>query len=195
ILCKFGIENRVWGVAGDNAKNNKRMMVDLESYSLAWLTGLNCHVMCMAHILNLVAQSIMSGFCKHKPTEADNADDDDFDFCIDFDKQLANPGDIDKTDNVHALLWTLQDDDKLLSKIDLPEIVPNSPEGLELICVGTVIWKVAKFAHEIWFLPWPRNFFKEQCEERELGQPHNSMTFPAIIVTQAELSFGIPRSH
>ncbi|KAG9081980.1 hypothetical protein FRC06_005300, partial [Ceratobasidium sp. 370] len=157
----------------------------------------------------------MSGFCKQKLTDADDEDDDDeFDFCIDFDEKLADPADIDETDAGDAPLWTLHDNEELLSEIDLPEIEPGLPEGLEVIRAGRVIWKVAKFAHKIQLSPRPCNFFKEQCEEREVEWPHNmqcdqlmcwnsteqmtqdaNRTFLAIIVTQAEPSFRIPCLH
>jgi hypothetical protein len=47
---------KVWGVVCDNASNNAAMMNRFASYDLKRLTGPDCRVHCMLHVLNLAAK-------------------------------------------------------------------------------------------------------------------------------------------
>ncbi|KDQ53331.1 hypothetical protein JAAARDRAFT_433173 [Jaapia argillacea MUCL 33604] len=52
-LRKYGIDNNILGIVCDNASNNGPMIMTL-STTLPNFRGATYHIMCFAHILNLV---------------------------------------------------------------------------------------------------------------------------------------------
>ncbi|KAG9123565.1 hypothetical protein FRC07_014725 [Ceratobasidium sp. 392] len=59
ILQKFKIEDRVWGLVGDDAANNVTMMTHISKYGLKWLTSNQARLHCLLHVFNLVAQNLV----------------------------------------------------------------------------------------------------------------------------------------
>ncbi|KAF8594965.1 hypothetical protein BDV93DRAFT_564874 [Ceratobasidium sp. AG-I] len=56
---------------------------------------------------------------------------------------------------------------------DLPAIVVDSPEDLELRWVANVLWKVAREACRLCYNPSAKRAFKEACEANGWATPHN----------------------
>ncbi|KAG9092633.1 hypothetical protein FRC07_011613, partial [Ceratobasidium sp. 392] len=87
ILRNFKIEDRVWGLVGDNAANNATMMTHISKYGLKRLTGNRAHLHCLLHVFNLVAQLDDDGDNPDNDgtapsgmlTDADDGELDDFD--------------------------------------------------------------------------------------------------------------------
>ncbi|KAG8778498.1 hypothetical protein FRC12_024947 [Ceratobasidium sp. 428] len=218
VLRKFEIEDRVWGVACDNAYNNGSMMIDLGALGLLRLDGPDARIMCLLHILNLAAQDALLPFRQERKrlTAAAKAqqfdeeeeeeqeveyDPDDED--IDLDNDGTGPSailDIDADD--------LEDEEEL-DGIDVPKIVPGSSDALEADCAYGVVIKLCIFGNKIRFSRPAKKIFKEECEKEDVGRPHNvrreqiirfnstgltledgDRTFPAILTTQKRL--GVP---
>ncbi|QRV78760.1 integrase core domain protein [Ceratobasidium sp. AG-Ba] len=219
VLRKFKIQDRVWGVVCDNASNNATMMQTMESFGLKRLTGPTSRVFCMLHVLNLSAQAIASVLRKKKPTgstsdEEDDDDSDEHNFCIDFDQEESDPQDVDEGDIENAPSWSLDDenDDELLSELELPDM--DEMDIAEAARVGSVLWKLAKFAHKIRYSSRAKMAFKAACKEHDPERPHNvrrdvrtrwnstcdmavdaDRTFVAILATQRDASLDVPRKH
>ncbi|QRW07691.1 DNA polymerase [Ceratobasidium sp. AG-Ba] len=176
VLRKFKIQDRVWGVVCDNASNNATMMQTMESFGLKRLTGPTSRVFCMLHVLNLSAQAIASVLRKKKPTgstsdEEDDDDSDEHNFCIDFDQEESDPQDVDEGDIENAPSWSLDDenDDELLSELELPDM--DEMDIAEAARVGSVLWKLAKFAHKIRYSSRAKMAFKAACKEHDPERP------------------------
>lgn len=76
VLQKFGIEHKILLVTCDNASNNDMMVSELEM-KLTHFSSVN-HTRCFAHILNLVAKSLLKQFdVKQDPGKNDNLDEDE----------------------------------------------------------------------------------------------------------------------
>ncbi|KAG9096664.1 hypothetical protein FS749_008000 [Ceratobasidium sp. UAMH 11750] len=145
VLCKFKIQDRVWGVVCNNDSNNAKMVDHLVQYGLKRLTGPKSRVFCLLHVLNLMAQAIMYGFRKSQPTTNSGKDDEDgYDLLLDIDNNLSDAE--DGNDNDHAPSWALGvDEEDLFIVVELPTVEPGSPEALESAQVGRVLFKVSIF--------------------------------------------------
>ncbi|QRV88431.1 alpha-glucosidase C [Ceratobasidium sp. AG-Ba] len=147
-------------------------------------------------------------------SDTDDADDEEHSLGINFEQEKCDPEDVDEGDLEHAPSWNLNEDDsdELLSEVELPEM--DDMDEMEADRVGSILWKLAKFAHKIRYSPRARMAFKAACKEHEVERPHNvrrdvqtrwnstcdmavdaERTFPAIISTQRDTSLGIPRTH
>ncbi|KAG8699536.1 hypothetical protein FRC08_005227 [Ceratobasidium sp. 394] len=215
MLCKFKIQDRVWGVVCNNASNNAKMVDHLAQYRLKRLTGPESRIYCLLHVLNLTAQAIMCEFCKARPTVA-NASEEDEDEYADMpglDKLESSDGD-DNDDN-DAPSWMLGgDEEDLFVIVELPKVKPGSPKAQEITQVGQVLYKLAKFAHKLQYSPKVCEVFKWACAEKEVETPHSvhcdlktcwnssgdmardgDRTFSAMELRFQEPSLGIPRAH
>lgn len=98
VLKEFGIENKILSVTCDNASNNDTMIEELED-QLTGFSAVNC-THCFAHILNLVAKSLLKQF----DVKTDKKDKDDLN---DDEKSL-----LDMAQNIEAEeLTTAQEND------------------------------------------------------------------------------------
>ncbi|QRW08919.1 DNA polymerase [Ceratobasidium sp. AG-Ba] len=215
VLRKFKIQDRVWGVVCDNASNNATMMQTMESFGLKRLTGPTSRVFCMLHVLNLplracsARRSQLAALATKKMTTI--AMNTTF---IDFDQEESDPQDVDEGDIENAPSWSLDDenDDELLSELELPDM--DEMDIAEAARVGSVLWKLAKFAHKIRYSSRAKMAFKAACKEHDLERPHNvrrdvrtrwnstcdmavdaDRTFVAILATQRDASLDVPRKH
>jgi hypothetical protein len=68
----------------DNATNNQSMIKELSSYKWPRFHGEEQWIRCFAHILNLIAQSILRPFGCHKKRATPDCQDD-------FDDNLSEP--------------------------------------------------------------------------------------------------------
>ncbi|KAG8702803.1 hypothetical protein FRC08_003238 [Ceratobasidium sp. 394] len=173
VLCKFKIQDHVWGVVCNNASNNTKMVDHLVQYGLKRLTGLKSRVFCLLHVLNLMAQAIMYGFRKSQLTTNSGKDDEDgYDLLLDIDNNLSDAEDGD--DNDHAPSWALGvDEEDPFIVVELPTVEPGSPEVLESAQVGRVLFKLAKFTHKLRYSPKACATFKRVCAKKEVKCPHS----------------------
>ncbi|KAG9100227.1 hypothetical protein FS749_015926 [Ceratobasidium sp. UAMH 11750] len=213
VLCKFKIQDCVWGVVCDNTSNNAKMVDHLAHYRLKRLTGPESRVYCLLHVLNLTAQAIMCEFHKARLLAANDSqeDEDRYDMPSLEKLELSDSEDGDDDDP----LWMLGgDEEDLFVIVELPKVKPGSPKAQEISQVGQVLYKLAEFAHKLWYSPKAREVFKWACAEKEVETPHsvhrdlkthwNSLgdmsrdgdrMFLAILVTQQEPSLSIPCIH
>ncbi|PLW14245.1 hypothetical protein PCANC_14492 [Puccinia coronata f. sp. avenae] len=75
IVDKFGVKNKICGSITDNASNNQTMINKISSYKWPRFHGEPQWICCFAHILNLIAQSILRPFGCHKKKENSDYDD------------------------------------------------------------------------------------------------------------------------
>ncbi|PLW53304.1 hypothetical protein PCANC_06167 [Puccinia coronata f. sp. avenae] len=75
IVDKFGVKNKICGIITDNASNNQTMINKISSYKWPRFHGEPQWIRCFAHILNLIAQSILRPFGCHKKKANSNYDD------------------------------------------------------------------------------------------------------------------------
>ncbi|KAG8706006.1 hypothetical protein FRC09_002632 [Ceratobasidium sp. 395] len=218
VLMKFEIEHRVWAVVCDNASNNAVMMKILGGLGLKRLNGPKARSMCMLHCLNLAAQDAMLEYRKArkritaaaKEQQMDEDEDEEWDMDPD-----PNDEDIDPDDDgtVPPALLTFGnenfDDEEELDEIDLPKIVPGSPEAQEADRAYTAVVKIITFGNKIRFSRVAKRVFKAECVKQDISRPHNvrrdniirfnstgqaledgDRTFPAAASTQKQL--GVP---
>ncbi|KNE96078.1 hypothetical protein PSTG_10650 [Puccinia striiformis f. sp. tritici PST-78] len=62
VVEKFGIQNKICGIVTDNASNNSVMVSEMKKFKWARFKGDVQWIRCYAHILNLIAQSILRPF-------------------------------------------------------------------------------------------------------------------------------------
>ncbi|KNE97575.1 hypothetical protein PSTG_09124 [Puccinia striiformis f. sp. tritici PST-78] len=62
VVEKFGIQDKICGIVSDNAKNNKVMITELKKLKWKRFPGDSQWICCFAHILNLIAQTILRLF-------------------------------------------------------------------------------------------------------------------------------------
>jgi hypothetical protein len=75
VLQDFGIHHKILSVTCDNTSNNDTMITELD-HMLTKFLPVNC-TCCFAHILNLVAKSLLKQFdVKHKKKDNDNLNKD-----------------------------------------------------------------------------------------------------------------------
>ncbi|KNF02575.1 hypothetical protein PSTG_04174 [Puccinia striiformis f. sp. tritici PST-78] len=72
VVEKFGIQDRICGIVSDNASNNKVMVSELKKKKWARFKGEPQWIRCFAHVLNLIAQSILRPFGTPKKSKAKN---------------------------------------------------------------------------------------------------------------------------
>ncbi|KAG8703143.1 hypothetical protein FRC08_003053 [Ceratobasidium sp. 394] len=186
----------------------------LAQFGLKCITGLESHVYCLLHILNLTAQAIKWEFHKVWPTATNDSQDNEDGYNMPgLEKlELSNSED---DDNDEAPSWMLGGDkEDLFVIIELPKVKPGSAEAQEITQVSQVLYKLAKFAHKFQYFPKACEIFKQACAKKEVETPHSihhnlktswnssgdmlrngDRTFPAILVTQHKLSLGIPCAH
>ncbi|KAH9462716.1 hypothetical protein Pst134EB_006593 [Puccinia striiformis f. sp. tritici] len=72
VVEKFQIQNKICGIVTDNASNNPVMVSELKKFK-----GDQHWIQCYAHILNLIAQSILRPFGKVKKSSTSKAIEED----------------------------------------------------------------------------------------------------------------------
>ncbi|KAH9456701.1 hypothetical protein Pst134EB_012907 [Puccinia striiformis f. sp. tritici] len=79
VVEKFKIQNQICGIVTDNASNNSAMVLEMKKFKWARFKGDPQWIRCYAHILNLIAQSILRPFGTVKKQSGPQATDMDVD--------------------------------------------------------------------------------------------------------------------
>ncbi len=102
VAVDFGIEDRAISVTCDNATSNDDMVDELE-IMLPSFKGQHDRTRCFAHIINLVAKSLLKMFDPPKKTRGNEEAEDDTErdaddevLAIDVDELLVELGDIER---------------------------------------------------------------------------------------------------
>lgn len=128
LLDRFGIVDRVLGIAGDNASNNDKMLVHLGTlFPFGHIAGTSTQIRCFGHIINLIYKAICSVFEKPKPKrkkkgeEEENEDelmmdewdewDDDEGVLEDDEDDLPDEDDLAELTEAKKLLEELDDEE------------------------------------------------------------------------------------
>jgi hypothetical protein len=144
VLKDFGIEHKILSVTCDNASNNDTMATELE-YMLTKFSPVN-RTRCFAHILNLVAKSLLKQFDVKKDDKEDDLNDEERTL-------LAMAGDIEQEEMLSAQEQDdadgeVEDDDDLEGWVDEVEaLTPGERENLNesIRPVKKMLVKVKKF--------------------------------------------------
>ncbi|CUA70752.1 timeless [Rhizoctonia solani] len=200
ILCKFKIQDRVWGVVCDNTSNNADMMNRFKRFGMKRLTGPEARVHCLPHILNLASKAIAAPFLKarsqaeKRPQTASTDElaglglsDDDKEkedneeagesqdgnsVDEDFDpNEEDETGEDDGTAPSRAL--DEDDDDYELSDFEIPDLIAGSLDAKEFKEAKKALYKIAWLARKLRFSPHFRQLFHEVCEQVDAPTPHN----------------------
>ncbi|QRW02441.1 DNA polymerase [Ceratobasidium sp. AG-Ba] len=203
VLQKFEIEHRVWGAVGDGASTNEAMMKFMTQFGLKQLTGPDSRVYCLAHVLNLAAQTVAAPFRKRiarRTDDDDNDEDDEDEDGLDgghnedkhsdtsggadpaIEDEDINPNDLDG----EAGSWALDPDEdedednqsvadfnEEVKDFDLPEIVPGSDEDDEAKSAAKVGRKLAWWGKKLRFSSTFKGIFVGYCIKLEVERPHN----------------------
>ncbi|KAK6977237.1 ribonuclease H-like domain-containing protein [Favolaschia claudopus] len=103
VIHDFGIENKHLSITADNASSNDTMMTHLETLLPSFSADLD-RMRCFAHVINLVAKSLLKMFDPPKKDDGtsdknrdDDADDDEPDGLLDLDELLEELHDLERT--------------------------------------------------------------------------------------------------
>ncbi|CAE6449547.1 unnamed protein product [Rhizoctonia solani] len=200
ILSKFDIQDRVWGLVCDNAASNAAMMERFEKLGMARLEGPECRVHCMAHILNLAAQAILSKFTARRIENGEQDDMDGGDEDGDSDEDCVEGNlmgaslfadeDFDHNDDRTAPSHALDPDEEEVDEEEvnqqeaqqededdfnslLPDIIVGSEEDKDFRKVRDALRKAAWFANKLRKSTRTKAGFKKVCVEKELPSPRN----------------------
>ncbi|EUC55039.1 hAT family dimerization protein [Rhizoctonia solani AG-3 Rhs1AP] len=202
ILCRFQIQDRVWGVVCDNASNNADMMNRFKKFKMKRLIGPEARVHCLPHVLNLASKAIAAPFLKERAQlekrpainrgdelddlslsdDGKDVDDDDDDarsqgtgsVIEDFDpNEEDETGEDDGTAPSRALDEDEDEYDEEMSDVIIPDLIAGSLDAKELKVARKALYKIAWLARKLRFSPQFRQLFRETCEELDAPTPHN----------------------
>ncbi|KNF05542.1 hypothetical protein PSTG_01353 [Puccinia striiformis f. sp. tritici PST-78] len=170
VVEKFQIQNKICGIVTDNASNNLVMVSEMKKFKWARFKGDQHWIRCYAHILNLIAQSIL------RPFDGSGGEEAEDQICR-FDNDVTHSthsGDEDDTRNDNE---TIQPD-ILEPELTLEDINNLSDEDEENDLYTTAMCKqsLAKFravARKLRKSPNSKMEFVELCREMECEKPHS----------------------
>ncbi|OAV85552.1 hypothetical protein PTTG_30439, partial [Puccinia triticina 1-1 BBBD Race 1] len=74
VVEKFDVQHKICGIVTDNASNNMSMVAKMKKFKWHRFKGDSQWIRCYAHILNLIARSILKKFCNLKKNTGGNED-------------------------------------------------------------------------------------------------------------------------
>ncbi|KAG8694652.1 hypothetical protein FRC11_002064, partial [Ceratobasidium sp. 423] len=187
ILCKFDIQDRVWGVICDNASNNADMMNCFTKFNMQCLTGPKACI----QVLFLQKRSELEKADKtwrlQEPDELDipsGSDGEEEEPVEDEDKGGSifeddfDPNKEDETgeDDGTAPSCSLDPDDiynEDLLDIIIPDLIVGSLDGKELNSARKALHKITWLACKLRFSPHFKHGFQELCVFTKALGPHN----------------------
>ncbi|KNE92270.1 hypothetical protein PSTG_14364 [Puccinia striiformis f. sp. tritici PST-78] len=185
VVEKFQIQNKICGIVTDNASNNPVMVSELKKFK-----GDQHWIQCYAHILNLIAQSILRPFGKVKKSSTSKAIEEDDELSSDKSEGEEAEDQICRFDNDVTHLTHSGDEDDTRNDVRLksanilePELtledinnLSDKDEENDLYTTSMCKQSLAKFravARKLCKSPNSKMEFVELCREMECKKPHS----------------------
>ncbi|KNE91694.1 hypothetical protein PSTG_14913 [Puccinia striiformis f. sp. tritici PST-78] len=194
VVVKFDVQDKICGIVTDNASNNTAMVLEMKKYKWAQFKGEPQWIRCFAHILNLIAQSILKPFGTLKKKKGTGNKDNENNL------DLPDKSEEEEEGGAEAQISRYQDGTKISNEDEGTSEDPEEPELLECgekeaeltlndikdlseedeennlytsaMCKQTLA-KFCVIARKLWKSPNSKVEFVELCKELECQRPHS----------------------
>ncbi|KAI7964720.1 hypothetical protein MJO29_002818 [Puccinia striiformis f. sp. tritici] len=191
VLEKFNVQNKICGIVTDNASNNSYMVAEMKKYKWTRFKGEPQWIRCFAHILNLIAQSILSPFGTLKKKKAtgnrtnndldssDDSEEDEEEAVAQICRYEDDTGISEEEEDEHTSDdYEAEESGEEEAELTLSDLEDLSDEDEENDLYTSAMCKqsLAKFraiARKLRKSPNSKAEFVELCKELECQRPHS----------------------
>ncbi|KNE93604.1 hypothetical protein PSTG_13053 [Puccinia striiformis f. sp. tritici PST-78] len=191
VVEKFGIQDKICGIVSDNANNNEVMITELKKLKWKRFPGDSQWICCFAHILNLIAQTILQTFGSQrkrtttnmrsaKPngsdsdeSEAEYENDEDQIRVLSLGETAVDSEEEDQSDD-EALAPADENASDILSEGDIDNASKEeSDDCYTAASCKRTLEKFRAIAKKLKYSPNSKAEFIRLCRDKECALPHN----------------------